>query len=58
MTVTNVDYDTAEKVLKEAGGHVKTAIVMILANVNADEARARLEKANGFVRYAIKGTIN
>lgn len=54
MTVTNVDYDTAEKVLKEAGGHVKTAIVMILANVSADEAKARLEKANGFVRYAIK----
>jgi len=58
MTVTNVDYDTAEKVLKEAGGHVKTALVMILANVNAEEARKRLEKANGFVRYAIKGTTN
>ncbi|HEY9188934.1 MAG TPA: N-acetylmuramic acid 6-phosphate etherase [Ignavibacteria bacterium] len=58
MTVTNVDYDTAEKVLKEAGGHVKTALVMILANVDAEEARKRLEKANGFVRYAIKGTTN
>lgn len=58
MTVTNVDYDTAEKVLKEAGGHVKTALVMILANVDVEEARKRLEKANGFVRYAIKGTTN
>jgi N-acetylmuramic acid 6-phosphate etherase len=25
MQVTDVDYDTAEKTLEEAGGHVKTA---------------------------------
>jgi len=55
MTVTDCDYDTAEKILLEASGHVKTAIVMILANVNADEAKSRLEKADGFVRYALKG---
>jgi N-acetylmuramic acid 6-phosphate etherase len=55
MTVTNIDYDSAEKVLEEAGGHVKTALVMILANVNAEEAGKRLQKSDGFVRYAIKG---
>lgn len=57
MTVTNVNYDKAEKVLDEAGGHVKTALVMILADVNADEAKERLKKSGGFVRYAIRGEI-
>jgi N-acetylmuramic acid 6-phosphate etherase len=55
MQVTGVDYDTAEKTLEESGGHVKTALVMILANVNFNEAKERLKKADGFVRYAIKG---
>jgi N-acetylmuramic acid 6-phosphate (MurNAc-6-P) etherase len=32
---------------------VKTAIIMIAANVSAEEARQRLEKVNGFVRLAI-----
>lgn len=55
MTVTGVDYDTAEDYLLQAGGHVKTALVMILAEVDAEEARARLEKSEGFVRQAIEG---
>lgn len=55
MQVTGVEYDVAEKTLEESGGHVKTALVMILANVNVDEAKARLKKSDGFVRYAIKG---
>jgi N-acetylmuramic acid 6-phosphate etherase len=55
MTITGLDYDTAEKYLSEAKGHVKTALVMIKANVNYDEATARLIKANGFVRAAIEG---
>jgi N-acetylmuramic acid 6-phosphate etherase len=53
MMATNVDYDTAARVLNEAGGHVKTAIVMIAAGVNAHEARIRIERAGGFVRTAI-----
>jgi N-acetylmuramic acid 6-phosphate (MurNAc-6-P) etherase len=32
---------------------VKTALVMILAQVDADTARAKLEASNGFVRDAI-----
>jgi N-acetylmuramic acid 6-phosphate etherase len=55
MTITGVDYYTAEKYLTEARGHVKTALVMIKAGVNFDEAAARLKKANGFVRAAIEG---
>lgn len=55
MTITGVSYDEAEKYLTEAKGHVKTALVMIKANVDYADATARLKKANGFVRAAIEG---
>lgn len=55
MIATGVDYPTAARVLDEAGGHVKTALVMILAGVNADEARERLAHGDGFVRHAVEG---
>lgn len=54
MTITGVSYDEAAKYLQQAGGHVKTALVMIKAGVNADDARERLLKADGFVRRAIE----
>ncbi len=54
MTITGVDYSEAERVLGEAGGHVKTAVVMIRAGVDRNEARERLERADGFVRHAIE----
>ena len=54
MTITGLTYEESEKYLNEAGGHVKTALVMIKANVDADEARRRLKKAGGFVRKAIE----
>jgi len=57
MIVTGVDYETAERVLKQAKGHVKTAIVMIKANVGYEEAKERLRKADGFVRAAIEGKV-
>jgi N-acetylmuramic acid 6-phosphate etherase len=53
MTITGVDYAEATKHLEGARGHVKTALVMILAQVDADTARAKLEASNGFVRDAI-----
>jgi len=53
---TGVDYDTAGEFLTKADGHVKTAIVMIVAKVDATEARHRIERAGGFVRPAIEGT--
>ncbi|RMF55805.1 MAG: N-acetylmuramic acid 6-phosphate etherase [Calditrichaeota bacterium] len=58
MMVTGVDYEEASRVLKESGGHVKTALVMILANVNAEEARKRLAENDGFVRRAIEGATS
>jgi len=54
MTITGVSYDEAAKYLQQAGGHVKTTLVMIKAGVNADDARERLIKADGFVRKAIE----
>jgi len=36
MTITGVDYDAAADYLNKSEGHVKTAIVMILASVDFD----------------------
>lgn len=55
MDITGVEYDEASRVLDLTKGHVKTAIVMILANVDARTATERLVKAGGFVRGAIEG---
>ncbi|MFZ0456628.1 MAG: N-acetylmuramic acid 6-phosphate etherase [Ignavibacteriaceae bacterium] len=53
MTITGLSYEESSEYLQKADGHVKTALVMIKANVDVNEARARLEKAGGFVRKAI-----
>ncbi|WP_457651686.1 N-acetylmuramic acid 6-phosphate etherase [Rhodocaloribacter sp.] len=55
MAVTGVDYAEASRVLAEVDGHVKTALVMILAGVSAEEARERLTRTSGFVRPALSG---
>jgi len=54
MTVTGLSYHDATTVLAAADGHVKTALVMVLAEVSKNEALARLEKSDGFVRAALK----
>ncbi len=54
MMATGVDYARAASVLQEAGGHVKTALVMIRACVSAAEARERIARAGGFVRGAVE----
>jgi N-acetylmuramic acid 6-phosphate etherase len=54
MIVTGLDYPSAEKALIAAGGHVKTAIVMVKAKVSAREAKERLQAADGLVRAAIE----
>jgi len=53
MIAAEVDYETASSFLKRADGHVKTALVMILCDVPAGEAKRRLEAAGGIVRRAI-----
>jgi N-acetylmuramic acid 6-phosphate etherase len=57
MTITGISYDSASEFLEKADGHVKTALVMIQANVDADEARQRLLKVDGFVRRAIEENL-
>ncbi|MCR1900297.1 N-acetylmuramic acid 6-phosphate etherase [Irregularibacter muris] len=53
MSATEVDRETANKVLKEADGSVKLAITMILLNCNAEEAKKKLILANGHVRKTL-----
>ncbi|GAB1158552.1 N-acetylmuramic acid 6-phosphate etherase [Paenibacillus illinoisensis] len=52
---TGASESDIEQTFIAAGGHVKTAIVMLMADVNALEARRRLDLADGFVRTAIAG---
>lgn len=54
MDATDCDYDTADKALNECGNHCKTAIVMILLGCDANEAKAKLQLADGFVRKAVE----
>jgi len=51
--VTGVSADEAVTTLEAADYEVKTALVMILAHVDAATARQRLAQAGGFVRRAI-----
>jgi len=55
MTITGATYEDAAEQLTKAGGHVKTALVMMKAKVSKEEAQERLRKADGFVRAAIEG---
>lgn len=48
-----VGEETAAAALAAAGGHAKTAIVALLAGVDAAEAAARLDRARGRVRDAL-----
>ena len=53
MIATGVDYETASDALGNAGGHVKSALIMIECKATSATARKLLRKANGFVRVAI-----
>ncbi|MET9879842.1 N-acetylmuramic acid 6-phosphate etherase [Actinacidiphila glaucinigra] len=49
---TGADPDTAAEALTAAGGHAKTAIVMLLTGATAEEAARRIEQAHGDTRTA------
>lgn len=53
MDATDVDFATAEKYLDLAHNHVKTAIVMILNNLDYDSAVSKLKDADGVIRKVI-----
>jgi N-acetylmuramic acid 6-phosphate etherase len=50
-----VDERQADEALRAAGGHAKTAVVMLLAGCGVQEARARLVEHGGRVREAVAG---
>ncbi len=53
--IVGCPHKKAESLLIAADGRVKVAAVMGRANVDADDARARLERAGGFLRRALEG---
>ena len=56
MEATDCDRATAQAALDACGRHCKTAIVMVLANLNAAEAQSLLAQNNGFIRQALSNT--
>jgi len=52
-SVTGIDYDAADVVLKRAKGNVKAAIIMQRAGLTLPQALRRLKKANDSVSEAI-----
>lgn len=52
MMFSEVSYDEAARLLKESGGHVKTALLMALGNLSKDEAKKLLDEHDGFIRKA------
>lgn len=53
-TATGVSEDEAQVALAAADGSAKVAVVALLAGVDADTARARLERAGGHIRSALE----
>jgi N-acetylmuramic acid 6-phosphate etherase len=51
-----VNYDRAGQVLREAGGEVKTAIVMARLAVDRAAAQAKLAAAGGRIAEALKAS--
>ncbi|MBJ2067518.1 N-acetylmuramic acid 6-phosphate etherase [Serratia odorifera] len=52
---TGADRSQAEAALTQTGFEVKPAILMILAEVSAEEAQRRLQRHHGFLRAALAG---
>ncbi|MFF3024792.1 N-acetylmuramic acid 6-phosphate etherase [Gottfriedia sp. NPDC057948] len=54
VEATGCDYETASNYLQKANNQTKVAIVMILTNMNYDEAIVSLNKASGFISKVVK----
>ena len=53
MEVVGTDYETAKATIERAGGSAKVAIVMLVKEVNREDAVARLERHKGFLREVL-----
>ncbi|MFC0179854.1 N-acetylmuramic acid 6-phosphate etherase [Thorsellia kenyensis] len=58
IDATGCSEEEAIAALIQSNRHCKTAIVMILSGVNAQEAKQLLKKHNGFVRQALNEVLN
>lgn len=56
MAATECDLHQAEAALNACDRHCKTAILMLLSGVSAEEARAMLARHRGFIRQALSRT--
>jgi N-acetylmuramic acid 6-phosphate etherase len=54
MMFSDVGYSEAEEILDAAGDHVKTALLMALADISPKEAKEKLEANDGFIRRALQ----
>ena len=52
---TGTSEEDADRALEAAGGSAKVAIVALLAGIDAQAARSRLEEAGGDIRSAVSG---
>ncbi|OTQ73763.1 MULTISPECIES: N-acetylmuramic acid 6-phosphate etherase [unclassified Gilliamella] len=53
MQATDCNRDTAITTLNQCNQHCKTAILMILAGITAQQAKTKLEQNNGFIRKTL-----
>lgn len=53
MIFSGINYERAEEYLTKTEGHVKTALIMALGDLEVKKARTLLEDNNGFVRKAL-----
>ncbi|MEE9554430.1 MAG: N-acetylmuramic acid 6-phosphate etherase [candidate division Zixibacteria bacterium] len=54
METCGIDYEDAEKLLKQSGGSVKTAIIMAKTGLSKKDSEIRLKKVDGFIHRALK----
>lgn len=54
MEVCGLNYEEAERLIRDSGGSVKTAIVMLKAGLDKRTAEVRLRASEGFVHKAIR----
>lgn len=53
MMFADISYARAGELLKETGGHVKTALLMALGKIDKESASELLKKHEGFIRKAL-----
>ena len=53
MIATSVSYEQAQNYLKQAGGQVKSAIVMAITNLELKTVQKMLAKNDGFIKKAL-----